>query len=353
MPAGRSYVSPEAVIDRAAAGTMTDNYTTIAERGIVDPYAMRTASKSSGVPDVIDMAKTGRRYRLWDQVYFGIIHVIPRVKELGGVISQTSFQVEIWNADDVAHVGQSVTITGGPGVTISAGPTLPSTWAPFSSQYVTVLVDGQGAPLVDSLITWLFPGFTGTDTRVLGFRLTIFPLGPEWDEDYQEGFGYRSSVKRARNGNEQRRQLRSRPVRELTYSAFAEDPRVAGETIVKLMKGGQFLFGVPYWPDATPLTALVSPGALSIPVDTTTRIFEAGGLLALWKDARTWETLTIAAGGVSSSALAVTSPVVGTWPKDGTYVIPVVPARLVDAAALEHPTPGVAGVRATFVTEPV
>lgn len=351
MPSGRTWTSPEAQLNHAGTVTHLDDYATYVERGVTDPFALLRAPAVTGVPDVINQAVSGRRQRLWDAIYFGIIHVIPRSKDVGAVVSQTSFQVEIWNADEASHVGQSVSITGSSGVSLSGGPTLPATWPPFSSFFVTVIVDGQGDPIIDTLITWLFPGFTGTDCHVLGFRLTIFPLSPQWEgAGVEEGFGYLTDLLRARDGTEQRVQLAGQATRELTFAALAADPREAAEAMVKLFGGGHLLFGVPYWPDATPLTGAVSPGATTIPCDTTSRIFAPGGLFILWRDSRTWEAFTVQT--VNPTSLVATAGAVGTWPQAGTLVVPLLSARLSQPAEVSHPSPDVSEIRGTFVTEP-
>jgi hypothetical protein len=328
-----------------------DGFTTYVERGVTDPFGLRDLPAVSGLPDVIDQVVGARRVRMYDQIIFGIILVIPRVKDLGAVISATSYQVEIWNADDVAHLGQSVAIAGSSGVTLSGGPTLPASWPPFSSYFVTVNVDGQGDAIIDTLITWLFPGFTGTDHHVLGFRLTILATDPDWDaEPFTEAYGYATNVMQSRNMTEQRIVLESKGRREISYIAFAPDPAAAGELITRLFNGGRFLFGVPYWPDATPLGASLIGGESTIVVDTTGRIFQAGGLVALRRSARVYQTLTVLS--LTSSTITFTGPVAGAWPAADTLVVPVLSARLTDAAELEHQKPGIAQVRASFLTQP-
>ena len=343
----------EALVNAGASSNLDDFTTGYVEHNVTDPEGVAKATRGApSIADVIDMARLARRAPMWDSIFFGIIHVIPRVKDLGAVISPTSYQVEIWNADEASHLGIGYTIAGASGVSLSGGPTGPAVLSPFSSSFVTVNVAADGDPVINTLITWLFPGFTGTDHRLLGVRITIFPIDVDWPSQIAEQYGYATDVLRSRNLTEQRRQLRSLPVRELTYSAFAADPRAAGEAMARLFSGGQFLFGVPYWPDAAPLGAAALAGASSVTVDTTTRIFAEGGLVALWRDANTWETLTIATGGVAAGSLTFTSPLASSWAAAGTLVIPVLAARLLTAAEVETEKPGTVLVRAVFTTEP-
>lgn len=350
MPSGRGISLPEVALNHAGSVTHLDDVTSYVERGVVDPWLLRRAPASVGVPDVLDQAVSGRRWRLWDSVLFGIIHVIPRARNLGAVISQTSFQAEVWNADELAHQCVGTTVVGASGVSVAGGITLPGWWAPFSSVFFTIQVDGQGDPIIDTLVTWLFPGFTGTDCHVLGFRIVLLPLAAEMGGALEESLDYAASVRRAEDGSEQRRQLGGRPTRDFGYQLVAMSAREAAETRVKLFTAGRYLFGLPYWPDAAPLTADVTPGALSIPCDTTTRIFEAGGLVLLWRDSAQWEVLT--AESVSASAIVPTAAVAGSWPAAATYVIPVLPARLTAAMEDSQPTVGLAEFQGRFATEP-
>lgn len=344
----------EVAFSHAAAVAALSAYTRYIEQGVVDPYVIVRGPVTTGVPGVLALNRQGIREREWDQIFFGVILVIPRVKDLGAVISSTSYPVEVWNADDAPHLAQGVTISGSSGVTISGGPTLPAFWPPFSSYFITVAVDGNGDAIVDTTIAWLFPGFTGTDHRVLGFRITVLPLEPDLDESpFAEAVGVLCSVFQSRDGTEQRRALQSKPQRQIACTNFAFDGKVAGENLVKLYTGGDFLFGIPYWPDATPLTSDLAGGETVIPVATAGTIFTAGGLLLLRTGARTWQAFTIAAGGVSGSAITVTSPVVGAWRASAAVVIPVLAARPDAPPKITHPVPGMAALSGSFTTEPL
>ena len=214
----------EALVNAGASSNLDDFTTGYVEHNVTDPEGVAKATRGApSIADVIDMARLARRAPMWDSIFFGIIHVIPRVKDLGAVISPTSYQVEIWNADEASHLGIGYTIAGASGVSLSGGPTWPAFLSPFSSSFVTVNVAADGDPVINTLITWLFPGFTGTDHRLLGVRITIFPIDVDWPSQIAEQYGYATDVLRSRNLTEQRRQLRSLPVRELTYSAFAAD----------------------------------------------------------------------------------------------------------------------------------
>ena len=351
MANGRTITVLEERISPAGVTGLLDDYTTFVEKGVVEFAQPRHGSVVTGVPSVIPRNVGGRRQRLWDQVFFGIIHVIPRVKDVGGVVSQTSFLVEVWNADEISHRATSVGVTGSDGVAVTAGPTLPTFWPPFSSYFSTITVEAEGDPIIDSLVTWVFPGFTGTDCHVIGVRLTVYPLPHNWASELTETIDYLATVSQAKNGNEQRRSLRSVPSRILELSGLAAEAQEASYVLAKLLSEGRSLFTVPHWGHASHPTADVAPGATTIAIDTTTRIYEAGGLAVLWKDTLTWEAVKI--DTVTPTSLILATTVAGTWPKGSTTVAPLLPARLTVEASPDELRPGeLYAFGLTFETEP-
>lgn len=350
MASGHPETAVEAALEHAAAVPAIDAFTSYVERGVVLLEDLAPADAVAGVPSAPARALAGERLRLWDEIFFGIILVIPRTANVGAVVSLTSFQVEVWNADELAHRCLSVGVSGSDGVTVAAGPVLPAWWPPYTSYFSTIDVGPDGEANIDSLVTWLFPGFAGTDCHVLGVRLSVWPLAPEGSADFEETVGFLTDVMTAHDGTEQRRGLREVAERVIAFRGLAIGFQEIGALIVRLLTQGRLLFSVPYWPDAIRPRASIAAGASSIAVDTTTRLFEAGGLVILWRDEQTWETCKVDAVGPSS--LILRSPTAGAWPAGSTLVIPLLSARLVDDAQLEGIAPGVKEITARFRTEP-
>lgn len=350
MPTGAYRGGGEVAIDLPTAVTHLDDYSTFVdtEREVIGAEHLDGASAWS-IMDVIDQIESGYRLRLWDGIFFGIIHVIPRKTDVGAVISEVRYQVEIWNADESAHLGESVAITGSSGVSLENGPTLPAWWPPFSSFFTDVVIDEEGDAAIDTLIDWSFPGFTGTDHQVIGVRLEVYGVPPTWDQGIEEVFGYLTDIIPSRNRTEQRIQLRALPERELSFASITETARQTSELMVLLFSTGRNLFALPYWPDAVGLDQAVSIDDVEIFADTTTRIFAAGSLALLWRSAREWEALRI--DTVSDTSITLEAGTTSAWAKAGTYLIPVLKGRLQQAAELSHPSSHVGEVRSTFRTE--
>jgi hypothetical protein len=291
----------------------------------------------------------GVRTQLWDRLFFEAIRVIPREKDVGSVLSTTSFEVEVWCANYHPHLCEGVTIEGPAGVALGGGIALPGWWAPFASVFFTVTVEGLGDPTVDNLLTWDFPGFSGTDCHVTGLRVILFTAAP--NDEFEEAYGYLTDVLTAWDGSEQRIGLRSRPSRQFRFRATLGDAAEAAELMARLFATGKFSFSVPVWPDAVEPSAPVAIGAGEIAVETAGCGFEAGGSCILWRDQWTWEAFVIES--VEASRLVLRSLATQDWPVAGTLLIPLRPARLLQDTALRRLSPQVAEIDAVFSVEAV
>jgi hypothetical protein len=84
-------------------------------------------------------------------------------------------------------------------------------------------------------------------------------------------------------------------------------------------------FMLPIWPDVQCLTATLDVGSDSIDVTTAGYDFVAGGSAVLWRDALTWEILSIAT--VEDGALTLSTPTANAW-GTGDRLYPLRRARL-------------------------
>jgi len=346
---GRLTTFPTAYGPVTGISTMLSAYTTFWQGNGVVVQSFTRGARSGGSAGVLALTVSGRRARLWDGQFFGIILVIPRVKNLGPVVSQTSFPIEVWNADEVPHRGTGYGIVGSSGVTLTNGITLPGSIAPFSSVFWTAVVDGNGDAIIDTIVTFVFPGFTGTDCQILGFRVLVYPLAPLWDREFAEEMGYATGLLRARDGTEQRWLLRAVPQRTLKFTGFTADVATTGDIMTRLFMGGQFLFAVPYWPDGQHPTSAVGVAATTINVDTTTGIFAQGGLVILWRNEAYWESYTVAS--VTPSTVVLASPTTKAFTV-ADFIVPALAARPDGPPTMSYPAPGKAEITVSFTAEP-
>src|SRR5882724_3618456 len=146
----------------------------------------------------------------------------------------------------------------------------------------------------------------------------LFPLEHNWREPYELELALSTDVLDARDGSEQRVQLRTIPRRTERLSLTAGH-RAQGLLDGLLFAGQSEQWVLPYWPHVTALTAPVAAGStVSLPCVTTDRDFAVGGLAVLWRDPFTAEVVTLT--GLTSGNLTAQT-VAGTWPV-GTLVLP-------------------------------
>jgi hypothetical protein len=264
-----------------------------------------------------------------DLVILDHIHVIPRRRDLGAVISEQTLEVEVWNAFlSRAKQLQEITVEGPPGVSVIDHLGQPA-WFPASdSQVYVVEVSAEGDPLIDNFVTWVFVGVdeTGTDLHLLGFRLIPFPFPPNMVNPIVERFGYLTDIIEAFRGDEQRIQLRAVPVGSITYSVLLDELREA-QMANAILHGNQArAFGVGRWQFQTPLVADALADELDILCDTNNLPFEVDGLVLLWTDPYHWEAQRIAE--VQADRIVISLGLRSSWLAQATTVLPLVIGRL-------------------------
>lgn len=156
----------------------------------------------------------------------------------------------------------------------------------------------------------------------------LWPVPPNWDQPVTESLAWLTDVVVARNGNQQKRQLRLAPRRAFQFAVVADaDQRRLLDAVA--CDVGVRQIHLPIYPDRQDLAAPLVAGVNSIPCSTTGYDFMAGGCAVLWQSATVWELLRI--DTVSPSALTLSLPTTLPWAA-GTRLYPVRLARLSEAA---------------------
>lgn len=284
-------------------------------------------------PDAFE--KVGLRAPANDLTFLDRIHVIPRSRDLGAVISAQEIDVEVWNAyRNRAKILDDITVTGPAGITVVDHLGVPAEFPATQSEIFVVQVSEEGDPNIDNVVTWEFLEIveTGTTLEVVGFRLIPFPFAPNMATPIAETFGYRTDVLEAFSSMEQRVQLRAVPVGSIGYSIFLNQRRDAQMAAAILFGNQTRAYGVARWQFTIGLTTAVAVDDEEIYCPTTDIPFVAGGLVMLWINPYQWEVLTI--DSVETDHLVVTSPARNAWPIAGTAVVPMVVGRLGVSEAL-------------------
>ncbi len=179
---------------------------------------------------------------------------------------------------------------------------------------------------------------------------TLFPYEPDWTEPVEETIEFLTDVLEGYAGLEQRIQLRQSPRIGLKCQLFATEPAEASAIDSKLWQLSDQAAQVPFWPDASPLRSAASPTDTFLDCETATRQFLAGGLALLWRDAKTFEVVTI--DSFDASGLTLAAGISGTWLADGrSYVLPLLEGFLQDAPEIVRPTSHLASLALELSTE--
>lgn len=301
----------------------------------VAPHLARSASYAAG----------------FDRELFEKILVIPRSKSLGFVLSDTQFDVEVWNAyRTAAHQLTAVDITGAGELGLTF-PALPLTFWPFESFIFLADIPQDGSVEIDNLAVFTFPGVSGTDLHVQGSRLAVFSPQIDWSSGFSEHHAYRTSIIRAYSDMEQRMQLRtlSRPGAAYRVLTLTARDSVAMDALIYGRKSR--VYGVPWWQDAQPPLSAISIGDTILAVDTDDRSFEDGGLLMIWSDQQTYEALTI--DTVSAHEITLRTGTTRNWSLRPTLIVPMFRGRLLDTASLSRPGGAFSAIDLVFSGEVV
>lgn len=154
----------------------------------------------------------------------------------------------------------------------------------------------------------------------------LWPVPPNWDQPVVETLAWLTDVARARNGTQQKRQLRLAPRRSFQFviAADADDRRLVDAVACDV---GVRQIHLPIYPDLQVLAGALTAGVTRVPCATSGYDFTTGGLAVLWKDVRTWELVTVQS--IETGALNLSAPTALPWAA-GTRLYPVRVARLAE-----------------------
>ena len=294
------------------------------------------AAGGSGVVGLVSQVLQGQEAPMFGGELFEKILVLPREKDAGFVISPTAWDVEVWNSHrGQARILAAVGIAGPGGLSLSGGLGTSATFGPGRSSIYLATLAGVGDATIRSVATWHFTGESGADMTVTGTRLTLFSPRCDWSEPPRERLSWLTTVLTSYEKSEQRAALRQEPRVTLVFRVVTTTPRETAALETLLFGWQARTFGVPLWPQKSPLLAPAAPGDLSLQVDSTLRPgFLAGGLVALWADPHTWRAFQV--NRIEGSTLHLESQVLEDWPA-GTWVVPVLRGGLLADQQLGRP----------------
>lgn len=304
---------------------------------------------TSNLPiDVYSGSHAGILVPMFGGDWYGIIHISTSLLALGNVVSTQLRTVGVWNAHlDSTETLTAVNATGATGIVVTAPGSLPLTFARNEEKLWTFQVSSDGPPTVDATFTWQFADSESVFLEITGARVTPWSAFPDWGDPINERLQWKTDILTAWSGQEQRRALRLSPRRVFSFTALAnaQDKRVIEAT---LFAWSSMVWALPIWPDGEVLTASLTPGMTAVPADTINRDYAASGLAILITNAATYEVLQI--GSVTSTALGLSQPVLGSWLAGAARLFPVRTARLQGFPQISRYNDDFVSVQAAFVT---
>lgn len=153
----------------------------------------------------------------------------------------------------------------------------------------------------------------------------VWTIRPNWREGVMERLEWLTDVlAAASSGAEQRRALRLSPRR---YVEITVHPTRQERSFLDLMlhRNGSEEWLFPLWFDVAKLSEPATATGTRVDFDTTFREHGMGEYALLFKDAFTWEVISVA--GYDDDGLDLADPLDATWPT-GTIVYPLRRARL-------------------------
>lgn len=284
-----------------------------------------------------------------DDLYYRV-HVKPRLIDFGNLINTEIRPLVIWNATFEFQLMLTPTESTQPGISMAlpADVATPYVLKPTEEIVADVKADIEGPPTVDSTFT-LTIGGTAYVVRSVGRRILLWPFPPNWGNQVDDSYVFRSWALRSADGHVQSgSQWGNAPRRELEYTSLllADDAQRAENLLFGWQ--GRF-YGVVCWPDRSNLTAAVAAGTREIPCDTTDRAFAPGGFAVIYVDTTTYESVEIES--VTAAGITVTSDLKDSWPS-GSRVYPVFAGLINASIAGSRKTDSVIELPVSFECEP-
>jgi hypothetical protein len=299
--------------------------------------ALGATSRGTFITTAAPVHFTGLFAEAFGGQLFEKIIITPLTEKLGFVITDTTFTVDVWNTcRNIGQILAGITVTGVGDLTVQNPYAMPTFYAALDNRVYTVLVSKTGAPNINTTICWNFQsGIGGTCILVTGNRIVLFSAPVDWDYGVKEKISYLTNLLDSYSPAEQRRGLRQLPRRGASYRAKGLAARDAAAIESQIWGWQNEPFGVPWWPDVSPLLANAPAGSLSLQVSTTDFQFAVGGLAAIWKDEFTFEAVGITA--LTTNSLTLGSPTQLSWTAGPTtLVMPIFLGRVSDKVDIQR-----------------
>lgn len=280
------------------------------------------AVPSLGPQPVTPRSEPGYRISTAFDDWYHRIHVLPAALQLGNIAGDTQREAIVWNAYLTPVSLDDFSLTAGQGLSYSADVTPPADLAPLEAITFVIRASGDGPAEVDAEAVWTIDGVEYA-VPVTGRRSVLFGFRPDWKlQRVNETYEWLNTLTTTYSGLEQVMAIREEPRRVLDYRLRLHD-RDAELFDQTLFGWTGRMFGLPWWPEVTPLAADAARGVSVVYLDTAGRSFSPAASAVLFRSAHDYEMLDVAE--VRPDRLVLNNTLSRNWPR-GSRVVPVLPA---------------------------
>lgn len=168
---------------------------------------------------VLNPPRGGVRLPTFFDDYYNRVYFLPPNINFGAISANVEREVVVWNAYFEETTLTDVTMTDAEGIAISDGPQPPYTFDALGMTTYTILATTAGPASVTATITFVFDSPEVFDLELFGTRAKVSPLVPNWRKSYQVDYAFKTEILTSRSGKEQRRALRDRPRKTISFEA--------------------------------------------------------------------------------------------------------------------------------------
>ena len=264
---------------------------------------------------------TGWRMPTFLDDYYNRIHIRPSNINVGNLVSEQQFAIEVWNGFFNSRQLQNIQVQNGGGISL-VGAVPPATWAALETKTYQLTVTTDGPPDINAIFHFDWDGTVDDgDLRVLGSRIVALPY--IFEAPAKEVLEWKTDVLTTNDGSEQRVRLRKKPRQSfnVTYPIpYREMARAENLVYGWLTRR----WAVALWSEAQQVGTLLA-GTTVINIDTTASDYRDGALIMIWESNR--KSATADVGIVSAGTLTLNRPLAKTF--TNPWIVPVRLGRIV------------------------
>ncbi|QVJ12993.1 hypothetical protein [Pseudomonas phage Psa21-HRN] len=264
---------------------------------------------------------TGWRMPTFLDDYYNRIHIRPSNINVGNLVSEQQFAIEVWNGFFNDRYLQNIQVQNGGGISL-VGTVPPATWAALETKTYQLTVTTDGPPDINAIFRFDWDGTADDgDLRVLGSRIVALPY--IFEAPAKEVLEWKTDVLTTNDGSEQRVRLRKKPRQSfnVTYPIPYQEMARAENLVYGWLTRR---WAVALWSEAQQVGTLMA-GTTVINIDTTASDYRDGALVMIWESNR--KSATADVGIVSAGTLTLNRPLAETF--NNPWIVPVRLGRIV------------------------